>query len=50
MKSALDRARDKLTEYYGKTDDIPGDLYVIATILGPRNKLEFFIILEWEPY
>ncbi|KAJ5355553.1 uncharacterized protein N7496_012765, partial [Penicillium cataractarum] len=50
MKSALDRARDKLTEYYGKTDDIPGDLYAIATILGPRNKLEFFTISEWEPH
>jgi hypothetical protein len=50
MKSALDRARDKLTEYYGKTDDIPGDLYAIATILGPRNKLEFFTTSEWEPH
>lgn len=50
MKSALDCARDKLTEYYGKTDDIPGDLYTIATILGPRNKLEFFIISEWESH
>jgi hypothetical protein len=35
IKSALDRARDKLTEYYGKTDNIPGDLYAIRTILGP---------------
>ncbi|KAJ5751403.1 uncharacterized protein N7511_008368 [Penicillium nucicola] len=50
MKSALDRARDKLTEYYGKTDDIPGDLYAIATILAPRNKLEFFTTSEWEPH
>ncbi|KAJ5771484.1 uncharacterized protein N7511_003535 [Penicillium nucicola] len=50
IKSALNRTRDKLTEYYGKTDDIPGDLYTIATILAPRNKLEFFITLEWEPH
>lgn len=50
MKSALDRAQDKLTEYYGKTYDIPGDLYAIATILGPRNKLEFFTTSEWEPH
>lgn len=49
MKSAQDHARDKLTEYYGKTDDIPGDLYAIGTILGPRNKLEFFTTTEWEP-
>jgi hypothetical protein len=46
IKSALNRARDKLTEYYRKTDDIPSDLYTIATILGPQNKLEFFITSE----
>jgi hypothetical protein len=50
MKSALDYARDKLAEYYGKTDDVPGDLYVIATILGPRNKLVFFLGKDWEPH
>jgi hypothetical protein len=49
MKSALDHARDKLAEYYGKTDEIPGDLYAIGTILGPRNKLEFFTASKWEP-
>jgi hypothetical protein len=42
MKLALDYARDKLAEYYRKTDDIPSDLYTITTILGPRNKLVFF--------
>jgi hypothetical protein len=42
MKSALDYTQDKLAEYYRKTDDVPGDLYAIATILGPRNKLAFF--------
>jgi hypothetical protein len=50
MKSALGRARDKLSEYYGKTDDIPGDFYAIATILGPQDKLEFFTTSEWEPH
>lgn len=50
MKSALDYARNKLAEYYGKTDDIPGDLYAIATILGPRNKLAFFSGKDWEPH
>lgn len=50
MKSALDHARDKLAEYYRKTDDVPGDLYAIATILGPRNKLAFFLGKEQEPH
>jgi hypothetical protein len=49
MKSALDHARDKLTGFYGKTDGIPGSLYAIGTILGPRNKLECFTTTEWEP-
>lgn len=50
MKSALDHARDKLAEYYGQTDDVPSDLYAIATILGPRNKLAFFSGKDWEPH
>lgn len=50
MKLALEHGRDKLTEYYGKTDDIPNDLYAIGTILGPRNKLEFFLTPEWETH
>ncbi|KAJ5215230.1 uncharacterized protein N7498_001637 [Penicillium cinerascens] len=50
MKLALEYRRDKLTEYYGKTDDIPNDLYAIGTILGPRNKLEFFLTPEWETH
>ena len=33
MRLALDHARNKLAEYYGRTDDIPDDLYAIATIL-----------------
>ena len=43
MKLGLEHARDKLAEYYRKIDDIPGDLFSIGTILGPRNKLEFFL-------
>ncbi|KAJ5685107.1 hypothetical protein N7536_007726 [Penicillium majusculum] len=50
MKLALEHARDKLAEYYGKIDDIPGDLYAVGTILGPRNKLEFFLAPEWEKH
>lgn len=46
MKLALEHSRDKLAEYYSKTDDILNDLYTIGTILGPRNKLEFFLTPE----
>ena len=50
MKLALEHGRDKLAEYYSKTDDIPNDLYAIGTILGPRNKLELFLTPEWEKH
>ena len=32
------------------TDQVPGDLYAIGTILAPQNKLHFFSTKEWEPY
>jgi hypothetical protein len=48
--SALQSARLKLSEYYGKTDEIDGDLYAIGIILAPQNKLEFFSTKDWEPH
>jgi hypothetical protein len=50
MLSALQSARLKLSEYYGMTDEIDGDLYAIGTILAPQNKLEFFSTKDWEPH
>jgi hypothetical protein len=49
MLAALSSAREKLSEYYGMTDHIGGDLYAIGTILAPQNKLEFFSTSDWEP-
>ena len=42
MLAALYAAKDKLAYYYGKTDDIHGDLLAIGTILAPQHKLQFF--------
>lgn len=42
MLSALKQAKLKLSQYYSMTDEIPGDLYAIGTILAPQNKLHFF--------
>lgn len=42
MLKALGAARDKLADYYGKTDEIHGDLFAIGTMLAPENKLQFF--------
>ncbi|KAJ6111212.1 hypothetical protein N7486_003447 [Penicillium sp. IBT 16267x] len=44
-----DAAKDKLSKYYGMTDLVEGDLYVIGTILDPSNKMEFFSISDWAP-
>lgn len=49
MLSALKQAKSKLSQYYSMTDEIPGDLYAIGTILTPQNKLHFFSTKEWEP-
>jgi hypothetical protein len=50
MLSALESAREKLSEYYAMTDNIGSDLYAIGTILAPQNKLEFFSTSDWEPH
>ncbi|KAJ5982337.1 hypothetical protein N7451_012437 [Penicillium sp. IBT 35674x] len=49
MLSSLEAAKDKLSEYYGMTDDVEGDLYAIGTILNPSNKMEFFSTSDWPP-
>lgn len=48
MLKALSAARDKLADYYGKTDDIHGDLFAIGTILAPEHKMQFFASDDWE--
>ena len=45
---ALEAAKSKLSHYYAMTDDIPGDLYAIGTIIAPQNTLKFFSTKEWE--
>lgn len=47
MLKALEAAKVKLSHYYGMTDQIPSDLYAIATILAPQHKLKFFSTKEW---
>lgn len=45
--SALYAAKEKLSEYYGKTTDIHGNLYAMGTILAPQYKLQFFSDKGW---
>jgi hypothetical protein len=47
MLSALLAAKDKLSSYYGETDNTYGDLFAIGTILAPQNKLQFFNDKDW---
>ncbi|KAJ6019888.1 hypothetical protein N7522_000596 [Penicillium canescens] len=49
MLSSLEAAKDKLSKYYGMTDNVEGDLYAIGTILDPSNKMEFFSTSDWAP-
>jgi hypothetical protein len=42
MLSSLEAAKEKLSNYYGMTDSIKGDLYAISTILALANKLKSF--------
>jgi hypothetical protein len=39
---AIDAAREKLAEYYGKTDGVTGTFYNLATILNPSTKLSLY--------
>jgi len=44
LKNAAKKCRKKLLEYYNKTNDS----YLIATILDPRLKLEYYRDYKWE--
>jgi hypothetical protein len=49
MLTALRAAEEKLRQYYSKTDDIPGDVFAIGTMLAPQHKLQFFRSKDWGP-
>lgn len=48
MLTALKAARQKLRDYYAKTEDMHGHLYAIGTALAPDTKLQFFSGPKWE--
>lgn len=48
MLQALQAAQVKLRKYYSETDDIPGDLYAIGTMIAPANKIKFFSSNDWD--
>jgi hypothetical protein len=48
MLTALKAARQKLRDYYAKTEDMHGHLYAIGTILAPDTKLQLFSGPKWE--
>lgn len=48
MLKALGAARDKLADYYGRTDKIYSDIFTVGTILAPEHKLQFFNSKDWD--
>lgn len=42
MRTALEYVTQKLRDYYAETDKAHGDLYAIAPIVAPQNKLDYF--------
>ncbi|KAJ5249580.1 hypothetical protein N7524_011896 [Penicillium chrysogenum] len=48
MLTAPKAARQKLRDYYAKTEDMHGHLYAIGSILAPDTKLQFFSGPKWE--
>lgn len=48
MLAALYAAKRKLSQYYSMTDQIPGDLYAIGTIIAAQQKLQFFSTKDWD--
>ena len=44
IKNAAKKSKVKLLEYYNKT----GDIYLIATILDPRLKLQYYKDQKWD--
>jgi hypothetical protein len=49
MVPALTAARDKLADYFKKTEKKGGIVYAIGTILAPQNKLSVFDGSLWTP-
>ena len=48
MLAALYAAKDKLSFYYAKTDEVHDDLFALGTNLVPENKLKFFSGKDWD--
>ena len=48
MLSALEAAKEKLTFYYQKTDNMHNNIFAVSTILAPENKLQFFSGKDWD--
>ena len=48
MLFALEAAKRKLSDYYGKTYHERGDIYFSAIILSPKFKLAIFDTASWE--
>jgi len=48
LKTALEKAEDKLRKYYGQTCQSHGYLYALATILAPQFKLQYFQTEDWQ--
>src|SRR5437773_8373194 len=48
MLFALEVAKRKLSDYYGKTYHEHGDIYSSAAILSPKFKLAIFDMASWE--
>ncbi|KAF3399953.1 hypothetical protein F1880_007972 [Penicillium rolfsii] len=46
--SRLAKKRAKLKDYYSQTDNIPSDLYAVASMLSLVNKFAFFQLENWE--
>ncbi|KAF5854879.1 hypothetical protein ETB97_010941 [Aspergillus alliaceus] len=48
MLESLKAGRLKLDEYYSQTDNMPGHIYAISTMLAPDNKFQFFLSDDWD--
>jgi hypothetical protein len=48
LRHGIEAARDKLQVYYSRTYDAQGDLFAIATLLDPGEKLQFFQTKTWD--
>lgn len=51
MRTAAEYATQKQRDCYAETDKAHNDLYAIATIMAPQNKLDYFSGEDWNgPY